>query len=231
MRLAFLVLLFPLTLLAGEPVDSAAQVSRCFKTGEKFHGQDQTSISYGSGTVLKGERGKSLVLTNWHVCPTGDAVGYKVVLGDRVYRKVRWLGSDEVADLALLEVDAELPAAELADEEPPVGAQLEVFGFESGWDMVARKGKLTDQISYYLRSVKDGHYKSGPLYWNDRGEQFYKTGAENLVSDMVVFPGASGSGVFYKGKMVGVTWGSDFEKTSTHVKLADIKRFMKKMEK
>jgi len=61
--------------------------------------------------------------------------------GGRAYPAV-WVGADDRTDLALLRLDAHLPAAELSDELPAVGTELRQWGCSAGGPPKAKAGRL-----------------------------------------------------------------------------------------
>jgi S1-C subfamily serine protease len=124
-----IVALFVLAGLAhAGPEDSAVQV-RHFAGG---------SIGSGSGTVVWMGGGVSFVLTNHHVAPDcGRKV--EITLAGRTY-PAEWLRSDAGIDLALLRVRAELPPADLAENDPEPGAELRQWGHSRGGPVKPKRG-------------------------------------------------------------------------------------------
>lgn len=82
--------------------------------GRMFQQQEPKTIQQdiGSGFVVDGEQG--LIVTNKHVVDTTDA-SYKVVTKDDKEYEVTKIYRDPSNDLAILKVDAALPALELGD--------------------------------------------------------------------------------------------------------------------
>lgn len=188
MRLAFALVLFlagPLG--AADPRPSTVVVAY----------QKGPAGGEGSGTVVAAEGGRVLVLTNRHVCPDpGTAITVRA--GGRAYR-ADWLGADPVADLAALAVTADLPAAELAPDDPPAGTPLRHFGRttgpQAGWHVDAA---LMDNVP---------------------------TGRARLHSAS----GDSGAGLFGPDdKLVAVMWGGtvEAEPYNLSVRLSEIRRFL-----
>jgi hypothetical protein len=154
------------------------------------------SVAYsecGSGTVVACEGGRCLVLTNAHVVP-GAGARVAVAAGGRQYR-AKYLAGSKVTtwdngdgtggmeidgpDLALLTVEAELPAAELAAAAPGKGERLRQWGYAGRGAAEGpreKSGRVTDPAGMW-----------GPL--DQR-------------------PGDSGAGLFDdSGRLVGVSHG------------------------
>jgi S1-C subfamily serine protease len=157
----------------------------------------------GTGTVIASENGKCLVLSNAHVVEN-DARPLFVRKGAKVY-PATFVASSRVVptgpgsihvegpDLALVVIDADLPAVKIADARPAPGARLRQFGYggrRPGDEPSFKEGKVTAN-----------------RYAND-----YLTGT--LVSQS----GDSGSGLFNdQGELVGVTWGGTLADPTAHV--------------
>jgi hypothetical protein len=219
---ALLTLALSATSFAG-PLESAVQVQWMVKKPDQF-GKPTPNLQYGSGVVLNGKDRKKLVLTNWHVCP-GAGDGVRVVHADRLY-KAKWLGADDQADLALLEVDANLPALPLAEEPVPAGTKVEQYGYGGAWEMSHKTGKVIEGKGVFSRKVADGGYKQGAPTFLHNGELFYQSGGSSRDMDLVPEGGDSGSAVVHDGKVVGLTWGSNRVDHGTFVSLEDIRRFL-----
>lgn len=136
-------------------------------------------FSTGSGTLLKGSGGSLFVLTCKHVVPDGER-GISIHTGGRQYAAT-FVEADKTADLTLLRVDGLKTenTAPLADCLPPPGAVFWQRGCPKGGPAV---------------------FKSGP--------------ADNLLGDpwwicIVSQPGDSGAGLFWNGKLCGVTKGGN----------------------
>ena len=166
---------------------------------------------HGSGTVIASSPGRSLILTNAHVVPHGRNPifvansGY----GELVQYPARYVGGSAVInlspgliqtqgpDLALLEVDAELPAVELSPEDPEIGSRVWQYGFA-------------------------GNFGSKPQSKPGQVIATRKLGV--LATTCATVGGDSGSGLFDDSeRLVGVAWGNDGE--STAVRLTDVHVF------
>lgn len=151
-----------------------------------------TRSGYCSGTVIASEGGKSLVVTCAHCFRSADrrratdpgghpVAGYSVCPpGNAPCLAVRLVAVDEVADLALLSVDAALPAVRVAHARPVAGAEVQHWGISSG----PAQGVV--------------------LYMSDRA-----TDGPTLTfrSSLSSIPGDSGAGVFANNELVAVNWG------------------------
>lgn len=149
----------------------------------------------GTGTVIASEAGKSLILTNAHVVPSGDRPISVTYWCDRKpwVSPATYLGGSAVVDigphlidvrgpdLALLLLDcAALPAVEIADTIPPAGEPVSLYGF-GGASSVApihKSGRvLSDDRSYTTAgdpiartSIATVNGDSGAAILNDRGQ-------------------------------------------------------------
>ena len=138
----------------------------------------QCVSGHGSGTAIRGgPAGKTWVVTNRHVAN----VGIKAVkMVDGTVHPARVVEICQTHDLAILVVDAVLPAVEVAPDDAPVGSRVRVRGNgvkSGGFD-----------------KVRTGTIKS------------YSGG--DLTANLLGSPGDSGSGYFNdEGKLVGVLWG------------------------
>ena len=161
-------------------------------------------IECGSGTVVKSAKGQgSDILTNWHVAhDAGERL--EVIAGEKVY-PAKWLKAHSGIDLALLHIDAELPAVALADQSPPPGVRLHQWGHPRG-------GPRT--------------HKTGPSGRID-GKRAIPEGGDVMTNGIASEPGDSGCGVFTEdGRLVAVCWGSGGPGRESCVVLSDIKAFL-----
>jgi hypothetical protein len=159
--------------------------------------------AWGTGTVLACEGGKSLVLTNRHVCP--DAKGKATVVKDGWEYPAAFVAADAAADLALVETEWELPAAAgIAAAEPAPGTRLTMWGYGGNWAPTRKAGPL------------------GPV----RGRRV-DDGSEVGQAGVVSVDGDSGSGLFdAAGRLVAVVWGGD-GRTAATVPLAYVRSFVR----
>lgn len=161
----------------------------------------------GSGTLVEGApEGQTYVLTARHNPLGRDPDALRVRASGRPYRVVS-VRVSETADLALLTLDAELPAARLAESEPPIGAVVAHRGRRSG----LQAGRVTG--AYTVGEVAAGYtapHARGPVY------------GLNLLADR----GDSGAGLFHGGLLVGVMAGGDGRGRAEAVSLAEVRRLI-----
>lgn len=126
----------------------------------------------GSGTVIASEGKRSLAVTNAHV--VGDGVGrMEVRHRDKKYAaKLLATQPGQRPDLALVEIDAELPVAKVAAELPAAGAAVRTFGFD-----YTGQGAMTPKSG---RAVGVEDWSGSPVF----------------VTTVPIVSGDSGSGCF-----------------------------------
>jgi len=203
--IVFLVAAAPLA--AAEPEKSAVKIS--FVTfGANTEGVSEVTCGWGSGTVIQASGGKSLVLTNRHVCPHGSGHPF-VVIGDKTY-PAEWIGADPGPDLALIRVPVELPAVELAESDPEEGTTLRQWGYSGRGPIKPKSGSAIGTVNF-------------------RTEDGMKI--EALLTGIDVEPADSGSGVFNPdGRLVAVAFAAggpvDGPRREHCVPLAAVKRFL-----
>lgn len=94
----------------------------------------------GSGVILRSD---GVVLTNFHV--VAGAVDVSVVLADGTSLPAVAEAVDPLSDLAILRVDREdLPAAELADGYPEIGALAVAVRNPLGFESTVTAGIVSD---------------------------------------------------------------------------------------
>ncbi len=145
--------------------------------------------SSGSGAVVASSPTRSLILTAEHVCADKAPIGFtqtitvRRVQGAELASRIAWQDKDQ--DLCILAVEGYAgPAAQLAQELPPLGALVYFPG--------APLGLFGDGVGF----LEQGHYaglSSAPI-----------VGARRLLIAGTTTHGASGSGIFYLGHLVGV---------------------------
>jgi S1-C subfamily serine protease len=184
----------------------------------------------GSGTVVASGKGKSLVLTNRHVVTDSagkvpmSEIEYDVFAKGNVYeaRVVCWSKYD---DLAILEVDADLPAAKVSDAPPKFGETVYEWGFPHGRRQKAQQGSYTRYDGIFQNDMVWGGYKAGVRMGPD-GKK-YLGGAVQAVA-IPSAHGKSGSGVFNSsGGLVGVVWGGNDGSTDRVVGYAEVRDFLR----
>lgn len=168
----------------------------------------------GSGTPIYSGEGKTLVLTNAHVA-TQDCTSFTVVVPTgKTYAARRLDGSNvrhktpteiviDGVDLAILEVEGELGAVQIAASAPAVNEQVWQFGYGGGVGP----------------TVRTGYVMSSPF------------SEPTLCSSIPCIQGDSGSGVFnVRGELVGVTHGGTADGRIPHmaVPMAAVRAFAAK---
>lgn len=146
--------------------------------------------SSGSGVVYKNKDGKSLIITNEHVIKNGTTFDVTTSTGERYEAKV--IGSDQVTDLAILEVEAVLPPIKMGSSSnlslaEPVYALGSPLGLE---------GTVTQGIvSTPLRTIDTD--------FDGNGVSDYQINV--IQTDAAINPGNSGGAlVNVKGELVGI---------------------------
>lgn len=130
----------------------------------------------GSGTVFWSEGGVSLVLTNKHVAICDG--GVTVTHDGKIYPATRG-GYCSDGDLGIIWVKAELPAVELAANDPAPDEHIRFWGRTTSFG----EGRVTGSMPFI--------------------------GCPTITGNHPLASGDSGSGVFNdKGELVGVNWGT-----------------------
>lgn len=140
--------------------------------------------AHGGGTVIASEDGRSLILTNAHVARDA-ARPLTVTAAGREYRAaylagspVRDLGPQLIAidgpDLAVLQVDTELPAAPVALAAPGVGSRVRQWGYAGRQYNAAPNYKtgvvVGESGNDLLTTLQCDHGDSGAALLDDHGE-------------------------------------------------------------
>lgn len=150
---------------------------------------------FGTGFVIWSGKDKdgdpmSYILTNSHVAPEEsvyNVISYNDGPKEPHFYRCEWIGAtpeadrDKDGDLALLRCYHKFPAVSLAKDDPPTGAELVSWGFPKSGPLAKNGGK-------YLGNEGPG-------------------GKEFVYGDYLTLPGSSGSGVYYKDKLVAVSFG------------------------
>ncbi len=188
----------PPAIRAAEPVATPVAHASVYVSVDLGGG----SKAGGTGTVIASESGKSLILTNAHVVPSGDRPISVTYWCDRKpwVSPATYLGGSAVVDigphlievrgpdLALLLLDcAALPAVEIADTLPAPGDPVSLYGFGGA------------------SSVAPIH-KAGRVLSDDRS---YTTAGDPIArTSIATVNGDSGAGILdASGKLVAVHWG------------------------
>lgn len=138
------------------------------------------SLSTGSGFAI----GPTTLVTNRHVVEDSAELALSTYDGRDV--GVRAASIAELADLAVVRTDGELPAVpQLASSDPERGDTITVVGYPQGGRLTATSGRIIARTT-------------DPLHLNL---------GEVLVTDAVVEPGNSGSPALdHRGRVVGVVY-------------------------
>src|SRR5579883_518301 len=202
--------------VAAYPVARARAVDPSASAVKVVRKLDADLETVGSGTVVACEKGRSLILTNRHVCPD-SGVGIEVRQGNQTYA-AELLGVARKADLAALAVDAELTPAVIAPVEPPDDSPVRQWGFPAQSPMTQKTGHTLGYCGVH----------------QDWGFPMFQTTIEGQ-------PGESGAGVFddqgrlvavlFGGSQVGVEYKGRYrpQNTQTAVGLSDVRRFVRKV--
>lgn len=156
----------------------------------------------GTGTVIASDGVNSLVLTNAHVAPSGKnpiSVTY-LYKGHPYKQEATYIGGSSVddigpglirvngPDLALLSVEADLQAVEIADKIPAAGEAVSLYGFGGNTSVIRP-------------TLKTGRVLPDDGYRTTAGDPIQRTSIPTVNGD-------SGSGIFNSaGKLVAVHWG------------------------
>jgi hypothetical protein len=173
------------TLLLAVNFCWAGPETSAVKVGKVQYIEDEKGITrqhggLGSGVVVASNDDYSIILTNAHVAPV-NAI-YHVIYGKRLI-PCDWIAAvddkerHDKGDLALLKCWAKFPTVQLADKEPEKNAEIQQWGYPGGGRLVKLGGKFL------------GH-----------------DGAWSNTGDYLTPPGCSGSGVYYKDKLIGLCY-------------------------
>lgn len=191
---------------APAPEDAAVQISFVEFVELGAEGKKELGFGggYGSGVCVWSAGGKSLIVTNRHVCPYADGFCFVRHKG-RSYAAER-VGIDDRADLCLLRVNLTLPVIKLAAAEPNEGDTLQGWGFA---EAKIEKEKYAGRALKLDKIDQDG-YRFLPVGW-------------------VPVPGCSGGPVVNcAGELVGLVYIRVGNPPSYGgaVRLADLRRFL-----
>ncbi|EKN68689.1 S1C family serine protease [Schinkia azotoformans] len=156
--------------------------------------QDTSEVGTGSGVIYKKENGKAFIVTNHHVIAGASNVEVSLSDGERVPAKV--LGSDELMDLAVIQIDAAKvkTVAEIGTSNNlVVGEPVLAIGNPLGLQF---SGSVTQGIiSGVERTIPQDFNKDGIPDWQ----------SEVLQTDAAINPGNSGGAlVNIEGQVIGI---------------------------
>jgi serine protease Do len=197
--------LAPLHLLAQPEPQIEAAVQAVYPALVRIHivseeggaGRMQKQRSSGSGTIISPD---GYILTNHHVA--GHATRIMVRLADRQELRATLIGTDPLADLAILKIDqndlrdptAPLPVAKFGDSSTlAVGDTVLAMGSPAGLSQSVTQGIVanTEMIAPGSSMRLDGESVGEIVRW--------------IGHDAVIFPGNSGGPlVNLKGEIIGV---------------------------
>lgn len=187
----------PPAIRAAEPVAANIAHASVYITVQHADGS-----AHGTGTVIAAENGRSLILTNAHVVPSGrNRITVTYWCDRRPWtQEATYLGGSSVddigpslirvngPDLAMLSVNADLMPVEIADAIPAVGDSVRLYGF----------GGTTSVVSPTL--------KSGRVLREDGSQT--TAGDPIARTSIATVNGDSGAGILdAEGRLVAVHWG------------------------
>jgi 2-alkenal reductase len=147
-------------------------------------GMDPTGVPAGSGTgFVIDEQGH--IITNWHVVNGGDR--FSVVFFDGERRDAELIGSDEISDLAVLQVEGAIPAV------VPLGDSSALRPGDPVVAIGSPLGAFTNTVTEGIVSALGRSIPEAPNYTN------------LIQHDAAINPGNSGGPLFtLDGSVVGV---------------------------
>lgn len=162
--------------------------------GESFWNESGTDAGTGSGVIYKKQGNKAFIITNHHVIQGAKQIEVSLYDGSRV--PARTLGSDELMDLAVIEIDAEhvTKIANYGDSD-----QLKV-----GEPVIAIGNPLGLQFSGSVtQGVVSGVNRVIPQDLNGDGSPDWQ--AEVIQTDAAINPGNSGGALInIDGRLIGI---------------------------
>ncbi|WP_026092562.1 S1C family serine protease [Calidifontibacillus oryziterrae] len=155
---------------------------------------DTSEAGTGSGVIYKKEKGKAFIATNHHVIAGASNVEVSLSDGTRIPAQV--LGSDEMMDLAVLQIDGDRinTVAEIgSSENVRVGEPVIAIGNPLGLEF---SGSVT-------QGIISGVERTIPQDLNGDGQPDWQ--AEVLQTDAAINPGNSGGAlVNIQGQVIGI---------------------------
>jgi S1-C subfamily serine protease len=154
-----------------------------------------TPVATGSGFVISSHRGRSELVTNFHVVADSYDTGERGVVLRRGGAKLRGTIVDvaEESDLALIRLRRSLPSLNLQRQPPPVGQQLLALGSPLGLG-----GTVTSGIVSAFRTFGGVEYMqfSAPVSPGNSGGPLLNVDGEvvGVTVQKVVLDGAEGLG-------------------------------------
>ncbi|USY55144.1 trypsin-like peptidase domain-containing protein [Bacillus sp. 1780r2a1] len=162
--------------------------------GESFWNESGTDAGTGSGVIYKKRGNKAFIITNHHVIQGAKQIEVSLYDGSRV--PARTLGSDELMDLAVIEIDAEhvTKIANYGDSDKlKVGEPVIAIGNPLGLQF---SGSVT-------QGVVSGVNRVIPQDLNGDGSPDWQ--AEVIQTDAAINPGNSGGALInIDGRLIGI---------------------------
>lgn len=162
--------------------------------GESFWNESGQDAGTGSGVIYKKQGNKAFIITNHHVIQGAQQIEVSLYDGSRV--PARALGSDELMDLAVIEIDAEhvTKIASYGDSDKlKVGEPVIAIGNPLGLQF---SGSVT-------QGVVSGVNRVIPQDLNNDGSPDWQ--AEVIQTDAAINPGNSGGALInIDGRLVGI---------------------------
>ncbi|MCA1203218.1 S1C family serine protease [Priestia flexa] len=162
--------------------------------GESFWNESGQDAGTGSGVIYKKQGNKAFIITNHHVIQGAQQIEVSLYDGSRV--PARALGSDELMDLAVIEIDAEhvTKIASYGDSDKlKVGEPVIAIGNPLGLQF---SGSVT-------QGVVSGVNRVIPQDLNSDGSPDWQ--AEVIQTDAAINPGNSGGALInIDGRLIGI---------------------------
>ncbi|TYR80280.1 PDZ domain-containing protein [Priestia megaterium] len=162
--------------------------------GESFWNGERADAGTGSGVIYKKQGDKAYVITNHHVIQNANQIEVSLSDGSRV--PARTLGTDELMDLAVIEIDSEhvTKVADFGDSDR----------IKAGEPVIAIGNPLGLQFSGSVtQGVVSGVNRVIPQDLNGDGNPDWQS--EVIQTDAAINPGNSGGALInIAGKLIGI---------------------------
>lgn len=181
--------------IVGETVgDASKAVVGVSRLQQENIWEPDAETGTGSGIIYKKEDGKAFVITNHHV--VDGAQGVEVTLSNDEQVEAKVLGSDDLADLAVLEIDGSK-----IEDVANLGSSEDI---EVGETVIAIGNPLGKEFSNSLtRGIISGVNRSVDVDTNGDNQSDWVT--EVLQTDAAINPGNSGGAlVNADGQVIGI---------------------------
>lgn len=194
--------------------------------------------SGGTGFLVKGNSGKTYILTNAHVCELSEKTKlFTHEEGRPVARRI--IEVSEVADLCLLEADPSSEGLDLATDVQPQQF-VKIIGHPLLKPVTIEEGRISfkeqvDVLGFVIENDEQREACAGPTKRIEKVNFFFFQIDACIISQMaymvnaVSYPGNSGSPVVdERGDVVGVLFASNNKNWSFVVPLEEVKAFLDK---